>query len=180
MRQGIIDRVGVHLRAVQEEDFPLLTALRCDRSTQHLLLAYPDQYPPSSAAVRDWIARRTAEPGGAFLIIADGGGHMLGFGQIVDVHQRGRFGKIGFALLKDVRGRGFGSQAMRLLIAHARDVLGLRKLLGEVHADNSGAMRLYEAVGFRRVGVLHAHYDDGTKFHDVILVEIALDGSPTP
>jgi len=148
--------------------------LRRDREVQHLLLAYPPSIEPSDQQIDDWIASRTKEPGGAFLSIIDERDHTLGFVQVSDVHRRGRHGKLGIAIASDARGKGVAGKALALLLAHARGSLGLRKLLLEVRADNAPAIRLYGAAGFRQVGILESHYDDGRDCHDVIVMERAL------
>jgi diamine N-acetyltransferase len=51
------------------------------------------------------------------------------------------------------RGRGLGTEATRLTLDWAFNVLGLRNVMLEVLPDNAGAIRAYEAAGFRRVGV---------------------------
>jgi RimJ/RimL family protein N-acetyltransferase len=168
------DRVKVHLRAPHEKDFVVLASLRRDHDIQHALLAYPP-HDTSKIGMRDWVTRRMAEPGGTFLIIVDANDRVKGFVQIFEAHLRGRYGKLGIAIVEEARGQGTGKAALRLLLAYARKVLGLRKLLLEVRADNSQAIHLYKASGFRKVGILRAHYDDGKRRHDTILMERMLD-----
>lgn len=60
----------------------------------------------------------------------------------------------------DARGRGVGSA----LIAAAEAAAGQRRcraLRLEVRADNPAAIRLYERLGFRRIGRYPAYYEDG-------------------
>src|ERR1700730_12848376 len=146
-------RAKVHLRTPHEGNFDILATLRRDRDIQHALLAYPPHDTPK-IAVRDWIARRMTEPGGAFLIVADANDRVRGFVQIFEVHLRGRRGKLGIAIVDEAQGRGTGKAALHLFLAYRRNVLRLRKLLLDVRADNSPAIELYKAAGFRKVGVL--------------------------
>jgi RimJ/RimL family protein N-acetyltransferase len=162
----------VSLRPPRDSDNDVLTALRRDTALWHTLLAYPPSEPPSTADVREWIARRATEPGGCFLVVADDEDHPVGFVQVMEVHRRGRLGKIGIALVADARRKGLGGAALAQLLAYARDTLGLRKLLLEVRADNSAAIGLFGAAGFERVGVMRAHYGEGGDFHDVALMEL--------
>lgn len=55
------------------------------------------------------------------------------------------------------RGHGIGSTLLRALMEEAQR-RRVRRLLLEVRADNVGAMRLYEAHGFRRIGIRRAYY----------------------
>jgi RimJ/RimL family protein N-acetyltransferase len=46
------------------------------------------------------------------------------------------------------RGRGLGTEATRLILAHAFETVGLHRVELEVYAFNPGARRVYEKVGF--------------------------------
>jgi diamine N-acetyltransferase len=49
-------------------------------------------------------------------------------------------------------GKGIAGQASREIIRYAGDVLGLRSISLEVHADNAAAVSLYQSLGFARTG----------------------------
>jgi len=51
------------------------------------------------------------------------------------------------------RGRGLGTEATRLVLGHAFDVLGLHRVELEVYAFNPRAQRAYEKAGFVTEGV---------------------------
>jgi RimJ/RimL family protein N-acetyltransferase len=163
---------NVSLRPARDSDIDVLTALRRDTALWHTLLAYPPSEPPSAPEVRAWIARRMGEPDGCFLVVADNRDQPLGFVQVMDVHRRGRLGKIGIALAAEARRKGLGGAALAQLLAYAHDTLRLRKLLLEVRADNSAAIALFSAAGFETVGVMRAHYGEGDDYHDVALMEL--------
>jgi len=163
---------AISLRPPRDSDIDVLTTLRRDTALWHTLLAYPPPEPPSVPEVRDWIARRSGEPGGCFLVVADDRDQAVGFVQVMDVHRRGRLGKIGIALTAKARKKGLGGLALGQLLTYARDTLGLRKLLIEVRADNAAAIALFRAAGFDKVGVMRAHYGEGGDYHDVALMEL--------
>ena len=52
----------------------------------------------------------------------------------------------------DARGRGLGTEAVRLLLEHAFGALGLRRVWLQVFAHNARAIRAYEKAGFVRCG----------------------------
>ena len=72
--------------------------------------------------------------------------------------------------------RGFGSQAVRLLARHLIEERGHHRLTIDPAADNAAAIRAYEKVGFRPVGVMHSYErgPDGT-WHDGLLMELLAD-----
>jgi RimJ/RimL family protein N-acetyltransferase len=52
----------------------------------------------------------------------------------------------------DARGRGYGTEAMRLLLDYAFTVLGLHSVMLTVFEYNHAGRRCYEKVGFREMG----------------------------
>jgi aminoglycoside 6'-N-acetyltransferase len=74
-------------------------------------------------------------------------------------------------------GRGIGTEAVRKVVdllvrdrAHHRVVI-------DPAADNAAAIRCYEKVGFRRVGVLRRYERDvdGRGWHDGLLMELVIE-----
>ncbi len=55
---------------------------------------------------------------------------------------------LGYALMPAYRGRGYAHEAAAAAFAHARDVVGLNRLLAIVSPDNGPSRRLLEKLGF--------------------------------
>jgi aminoglycoside 6'-N-acetyltransferase len=72
-----------------------------------------------------------------------------------------------------VHGRGVGSDAMRTLIAWLIDVRGHHRLTVDRAVANARAVRVYEQLGFRPVGVLRRYerVADGI-WRDALLMEL--------
>ncbi|MFF9851449.1 GNAT family N-acetyltransferase [Streptomyces litmocidini] len=72
-----------------------------------------------------------------------------------------------------VHGRGLGTDAVRTLARHLVDDLGHHRLIIDPAADNGAAIRCYEKVGFRPVGVMRQYErgEDGT-WHDGLLMDL--------
>lgn len=60
----------------------------------------------------------------------------------------------------EARGKGVGTALLAASEAAARQ-RGCRALRLEVRADNAGAIRLYEQLGYRRIARLDGYYEDG-------------------
>jgi RimJ/RimL family protein N-acetyltransferase len=163
------------LRKPNETDAASLLQMRSNTVLQHLLMANPADVTDDNelAKTSNWIKRRMAH--GWFKIIEDDALTVSGFAQIYDIHHKNRFGWLGLGLLPLARGKGLGVRALVEIERAARIDLKLRKLLLHVRSDNRTAIALYDRSGGRRVGVLYAHYDDGTTTYDVILFEKQLD-----
>jgi aminoglycoside 6'-N-acetyltransferase len=69
--------------------------------------------------------------------------------------------------------QGFGSEAVGVLARYLINERGHHRLTIDPAADNAAAIRAYEKVGFRRVGVMRAYErgPDGT-WHDGLLMEL--------
>jgi diamine N-acetyltransferase len=73
------------------------------------------------------------------------------------------------------RGRGFGTEAVRLLLDYAFTVLGLHNVWLDTPAYNTGAIRSYEKAGFREIGRRRgARLLAGTRY-DVVLMDCVAD-----
>jgi aminoglycoside 6'-N-acetyltransferase len=71
-------------------------------------------------------------------------------------------------------GRGIGTEAVRRVVRILIDERGHHRITIDPAADNTVAIRAYEKVGFKRVGVLRQYERDtgGDGFHDGLLMEL--------
>ncbi len=84
-----------------------------------------------------------------------------------------RHANIDLYLTTSRHGKGLGSEAVRVLARHLLEERGHHRLTIDPAADNAAAIRAYEKVGFRPVGVMRSYErgPDGT-FHDGLLMEL--------
>jgi [ribosomal protein S5]-alanine N-acetyltransferase len=61
---------------------------------------------------------------------------------------------VGFAYLPAFQRRGYGFEAARAVLDHARDTLRLPRVLAIVNADNEASARLLEKLGMRFEGMV--------------------------
>lgn len=75
------------------------------------------------------------------------------------------------ALATALHGRGYGREALRLLIGHfvAR---GHHRFTIDPSADNERAIRAYAAVGFKPVGIMRKHERRDDAWHDGLLMDL--------
>jgi RimJ/RimL family protein N-acetyltransferase len=77
---------------------------------------------------------------------------------------------------ENARGRGYGSEAIRLLADLAFDTMGLHRLFAYVFSINPRAKRAFEKAGFRSEGVLRQDRRVGDEYVDVYLLgQLAAD-----
>ena len=84
-----------------------------------------------------------------------------------------RHANIDLYLTTSRHGKGLGSEAVRVLARHLLEERGHHRLTIDPAAANGAAIRAYERVGFRPVGVMRSYErgPDGT-FHDGLLMEL--------
>jgi aminoglycoside 6'-N-acetyltransferase len=71
------------------------------------------------------------------------------------------------------QGRGLGTDAVRTMSRHLLDDLGHHRLVIDPAAHNERAIRCYEKVGFKRVGVLRQYWRDGDGvWRDGVLLDL--------
>ena len=61
---------------------------------------------------------------------------------------------VGFAFLPEAWGRGYARESAAAVLDHARDVLGLRRVLAITDPENAASIRVLERVGMRREGTV--------------------------
>ena len=86
-----------------------------------------------------------------FTIYDTSDGAPVGTCALMEISHRHRRAKFGI-LLGERRGRGLGTEATRLTLDWAFNVLSLVNVLLEVYPWNAGAIRAYEKAGFKPIG----------------------------
>jgi aminoglycoside 6'-N-acetyltransferase len=73
-----------------------------------------------------------------------------------------------------LHGRGIGTEAVRRVVRHLIDDRGHHRITIDPAATNAAAIRAYEKVGFRPVGVMRRYERDadGKGWHDGLLMEL--------
>jgi RimJ/RimL family protein N-acetyltransferase len=71
--------------------------------------------------------------------------------------------------------KGYGSEAARLILDYAFDVLNLNSVQLGVNADNARAVRSYEKVGFVREGVRRQFVYRNGRYYDSVMMSVLRD-----
>ena len=73
-----------------------------------------------------------------------------------------------------LHGRGIGTEAVRRVVRLLIDDRGHHRITIDPAADNAAAIRAYEKVGFRRVGILRRAERDATGdgWHDSLMMDL--------
>lgn len=96
-------------------------------------------------------------------------------GEVVlnDIDWKNRMGCIRIAIFKDSDyNKGFGTEAMLLLIKYGFGMYNLNRIELEVYAFNERAIHLYEKIGFKREGILREYLYFDNEYHDAVTMSI--------
>lgn len=98
----------------------------------------------------------------AVFLVAEDAGRVVGEAiGLVRHHKKGLSGRIySLAVHPECRGRKIGQKLMQRMIDEL-SMRGVRRIYLEVEGTNQAAIRLYERLGFRSIGVLPAYYGEG-------------------
>ena len=90
---------------------------------------------------------------------------------------RYRHAAIDLFLDPSLHGRGIGTEAVRRVVRLLIDERGHHRITIDPASANVAAIRAYEKVGFRRVGVMRQYERDagGNDWHDGVLMEVVAD-----
>ena len=150
---------GVVLRPFEDGDLPALAEAIADPEVGRLTGSVNSSTQPADAAfdegrLRQWYATRNAQPDRLDLAVVDrASGECVGEAVLNEWEPENA--SCNFRILIGPRGRdrGLGTEATRLLLAHAFETAGLHRVSLEVYAFNPRAQRAYEKVGFVKEGV---------------------------
>jgi len=77
----------------------------------------------------------------------------LGFIDLFDFDSYNKHAGVSIVLTEAHRGKGYGKDALSVLMNYSFNDLGLHQLYSNVLEDNSVSIRLFESVGFEKVGL---------------------------
>jgi RimJ/RimL family protein N-acetyltransferase len=94
-----------------------------------------------------------------------------------ETEPRYRYAAIDLFLDPALHGRGVGTEAIRQVVRHLIGERGHHRITIDPAVTNVAAIRSYEKVGFRAVGVMRQYERDagGENWHDGLLMELLAD-----
>ncbi|MFD1720677.1 GNAT family N-acetyltransferase [Amnibacterium endophyticum] len=169
----------VRLRALRDDDLPLLDAWWEDPEQQALqqLAVRPRPAGSNAETHRRWSANADASAAGFSVETHDGllVGHMALWGAKLperDAH-------LGALIGAGHQGRGYGTEAVRLMVRYGFLAMGLNRIQLETFSFNDRARRAYARAGFVEEGVRReAVWIDGGFADEVIMSILRREWTP--
>ena len=166
-RQPFLRGERVDLRPLQTEDVdgPYHGWLNDYKVTRFLETG---AFPTTRAALEQYVRSTAQHPDNVMLAIVDRAtnAHIgnIKLGPIHPLHRRADVGII----IGDARfrGKGYGRDAMELMLVYGFERLNLHKITLGVYADHEAAVKLYQQLGFSIEGTLKEHLFRDGQFRD--------------
>ncbi|MDR2514505.1 MAG: GNAT family N-acetyltransferase [Christensenellaceae bacterium] len=162
----------IYLSPINEEDLPLYTRWMNDPETTESLGMKRSVF--SLAQEKEALqSMARSETEKHFAIVLREGNRLIGGISLQNLQPFNRRAEVGiFIGEEEDRGKGYGMEAMRLLLGFAFLTLGLHSVSLSVFAFNARAIAAYKKVGFKKCGQRReAHFADGA-FHDILTMDI--------
>ena len=132
------------------------------------------QYPQvvSSTNELNWLFEPPNDIQRYAMILTDGD-EMIGCISLQNIDHKNRNAFIGIFIGEaERRNKGYGAEAMRLLLGYAFRTMNLNAVMLSVHEDNIGGITCYKKVGFKEAGRRREWvYKDG-QYVDVVYMDI--------
>lgn len=160
----------IMLREYRRDDLEPIRAWVNDiEITRHLsdIFLYPHAEDATEAYLEAAVEGKTDSRG--FVIADPATGEYIGQVNLDSIDWKNRVGKIGIVIGRgEHRGRGYGTDAMRLIARFAFREMNLNRLELEVYDFNERAIRCYASCGFREEGRLRERQFKDGKYVDVV------------
>ncbi|MFD9126048.1 GNAT family N-acetyltransferase [Kitasatospora sp. NPDC059571] len=162
----------VELRPFRAEDLPDITAAIDDPEVIRLT-GSAERPPFDPEALRRWYGSRGEQTDRLDLAVVDlASGRCVGETVLNAWDATNRSCSFRTLIGPAGRGRGLGTEAVRLTVGYAFEQLGLHRVSLEVYAFNPRARRVYEKVGFVAEGVLRQALRDGGDWADSTVMSV--------
>jgi len=173
---GVLHGERVTLRAIERDDLPLLWVYNNDVEVE--LAGGGDPPMPQSLARRqaefDAQAAKGGRDGTHFAIVADG--KCIGTCGLHGYSETDGHVELGIGIGDQAYwNRGYGREAVNLLLDYAFRLRNWRRVWLRVWGHNERAIRAYRASGFVEEGRLRSHVWSAGQYYDLVLMGLLRD-----
>lgn len=141
----------VTLRAPGQDDLEALYEIAADLTTwEERTPNTPRPLPRPEFAER--FTGSLTHPGDDVRFVVEAGGEPVGRCDLFAIQTLSRSGEVGIALRSGARGKGYGTDALRMLVQFAFERCNLRRVHLTALASNAAGLGCYRKVGFLEEG----------------------------
>ena len=160
----------LYLSPINIEDAPIYTKWLNDPKIAAHLGVFSKTI--SLSAEKKGLEQR-AEEGHNYSIVLKDGDQLLGNISLMEVDYLNRRATLGIFIGEwENHGKGYGLEAIQLLLEYGFSVLNLRNVMLLVHSDNHAAISCYKKAGFSEIGRRRASHSQNGGSVDVVYMDI--------
>lgn len=163
----------VYLRALEPEDLDFVHAVENDEEIWEMSAT---QSPYSKFLIKKYLEnahKDIYEVKQLRLVICTYDDQTLGLIDVFDFDPAHNRAGVGIVIEnKNNRGKGYGSEALDLLISYCKTHLHLHQLYVNIGEDNLSSIKLFENKGFRKVGIKKDWNFVGNEYKDELLYQL--------
>ncbi|KRG86297.1 MULTISPECIES: GNAT family N-acetyltransferase [Stenotrophomonas] len=157
--QPELSSLRLRLREPREDDAPALFAIHSDPQVMRYWSCPAWTRPAQAEQKLAEIRRQRRELDILVWAIADARSDLLiGSSAVFAMNLEQGRAEIGYSLHRDWQGRGLASEALRMILRHLFDGMGLRRIEADIDPRNLASCRLVERLGFVREGTLRERW----------------------
>ena len=167
MKAKFLEGKNIYLSPLsKEDDVGDYTQWLNDQETTFWM--YCGKFPSSAQALRKYIDDYNKCKDGILLgIFARKTAAHIGNITLHKIDSKNRCAEIGILIGdKKSRGKGYATQALKLVVEHAFYKLNLRRLFANIVENNKASIKIFEKTGFKKEGTLREHFYNGDKYYD--------------
>lgn len=157
---------NIVLRAIEPEDNLMLLEMINDEETEYFLGGW--SFPVSKKKQEDW-TNSLKNDIHTLRCTMDAGGNAVGVVTLTDIDYKNGNAEVHIKLsIDNVRGKGYGTDALMAITKYAFDELRLKCIYARVSYHNEASRRLFQKCGFKEEGILKSRVFKRGEYIDVI------------
>jgi len=105
------------------------------------------------------------------LVIALHNKQPIGFIDLYDFDPKNKRAGLGILIIEGYQAKGYGTEALELMIDYAFDILDLHQLFASIIEENTRSLKLFKSFGFEEVGLKKDWRYNSGKFQSEYLLQ---------
>lgn len=157
------------LRPIEIEDIDFLRDMINDPEMERYVVGW--SRPVSRHKQEEWI--RSENSGNHIRYVIDCNGTPIGMASLTELDFKNATAELNIKLASTQwKKHGYGTRALRLLIAYAFQELNINCLSASILEYNAASIALFEKLGFQREGILRERVFKGNAYHSLYVYSL--------
>lgn len=166
---------NIRLRALEPEDIKILSDW--ENNPENWLYSQ-QQLPLSQHILRSYLANAHQDIYEAkqLRLVIEAQNKAVGLADLFDFDFNNRRAGVGILIGERInRNKGLAKSALKILISYAQKAFDLKQLHASVGSNNTASLKLFESLGFKKVGERRAWFRHGDDYENEVLLQLIFD-----